>query len=1683
MKRVYETQAAINVPDLVKELYDVLDDSGTVVARRLARAAKKVRELNPSLPTDDVTTVASGAWVQMPTFVTIPFRIPAVPATLRNKLAALSPPVRNIVQYRSAGPYTASKDATITFADAKRLWFICQLMTLPGLGPAAAVALHDDATNPIRTHADVASAEQSVLRGILNTASVGPVSWRDAFPWSAARTGALWTLRPSKPLDVTSVPLPPSELRQSAARWVERSKGLALSSRAQRSARAVAVVRTLQSELIAANQASRERRHGEAIRGFEQVLKTAAVMARVAGVSITQEEHHGPSLNTLLETCREVLQNVSSDDLELCQAEFGKARVGPSQALQWFTAADLTTAKNTAMYGAGLMTRVSDGGSAFERAWEHAMSDVTATQFNTAGLATNITAPASTPLHGMSLDNRARIGENLRDASISSLRSNFASEASSADASLELASLREAFVSGSEVDGDWRPADVLTGSKQNRLPIDDSAFVGGMTVFDRFAWGSAPDGSFGQRSIAIVPINDSFSSEYKSKVLGPALEAGRVAADSFALSLHEVIDVGHFLMKLPTVYSVAIPLAISASYSAAGNLSQATLVRSNALTFADLNTLPADVSMLELVWESTGTTVPYDLAFLDQLRDVNREGDGAYKSGRYSTATEHYEEVITLCESVPELAELLAQYNEPSDVAQSERRGADLVIEYYDGPNVVAYEKTFQSTMLVAQEALYTASTASFVTAFTASTLDLVSFSDEVGRGDLEYATDVLPFPIAEKLHVESALNFDDTRKRLDFDENDIPKRGKVVWPTASTGTPVDDDLVVAEYIHAVVKLAQLAAGLNWLGFDPELVPAFSFDRLLGHARLLSGRADEYLNRAYSILLTAKNESVSEQVAAKDVQLGSLNVEVTNAQVDATAAQLQAAEAQENLVEKSFSEGLSGVKAVFTTTAALASIATVVANPGLQSLSGLAGGVNPALDVPTSYRRNKAEKEVAAANVAVAQAQVEVAKAQRNMAYATLHAAAEMLDFLLEHPLNSVSLTQLATVFEALGGAYLELANRAAWLAERAYAWETRSDSARIAMDYSDDISLEGRFAGAATLSQHLDSIEYDRLSGHQQRDQVITYTTSLVRQHPQAWYALQSGAPASFNISQEQLDLAFPGLYLHAIDRVEVEFDGILPSEGVRAVLGTTGITYVRVPNAEAYLAHTPAQALLEDWSYSGVQDPAYVLKPLNSAGLHQVLSNYTSRQGGGTLRPSEQTLAALAHMGLTANWVLQMYPTANATQPSSIADVRVTFHFRASYDASLAYAQQDALSSLGSRRSNALALASDDATSTLEAWKSGVLQARREAPTLLLPMSSEALGGMLTDRALMNVEAAFLGLRDADAKLSIRIAHRLAPFGVVATTTVDDSVDPNSEVGWGTLYSGVDQVELKKHAASHFVGRIADFGGDPGDLVPFRLSREADFPDLHAMVGTTIPGAASAGDETAVGNWTVKVLSVLDSNDDPLPAIRDDDGDEVSQQSGKLLVGSSASATFSHSAKHVHMSANVKLAGGTLQFQLNNATASLLIVDSGSPVQRAITATLSHTGGGSDSIGATGLEPDGVYRVDLYVVGDEAVLVLDGQELLRVATGSLAASDLIISGAAGAVGFEVYDVEVTRLRYDSTPLETVLLDTLDDATNWSLSGATHQSDTFTQLDLSFVSDVLLQIEFEGDVTTGTSA
>ena len=478
---------------------------------------------------------------------------------------------------------------------------------------------------------------------------------------------------------------------------------------------------------------------------------------------------------------------------------------------------------------------------------------------------------------------------------------------------------------------------------------------------------------------------------------------------------------------------------------------------------------------------------------------------------------------------------------------------------------------------------------------------------------------------------------------------------------------------------HVKAQLAKIAANLNWLGLPEEGTPIFSFDFLQQTARYYAQHAIQ----AYREYINFRTSAEQAQMTA--MQLSQAIVMAQNA-LNVQIDQRSLAVKQFNVAQEVKDSATLHRNNLITARNQFNTIGWVVADldrfqmwyanasnnmtfqgahwdwgPGL-SLTVNANNAQSFLDQIAHYRNqlthqlqvNNYNQQISEAEqqIAVAQAQVAAAQAQVTVANTQLAAAKQQVAFAKQNEAHfrnnefTPALWQaLAHQIKKIANDYLKRAMSVAYMMEQAYNVENDRGIKRIRLSYAEP-STHSLTAGDSLL-QDIDSFTLDLLSSTKGRRNFVRHVVSLADFAPQAFNQFRQSGKLEFTLPMQVFDRAYPGSYLHRVQNIEIEIEGLQVPEGITGKLMHLGISAWRRENGDLRQRVTAPETML-----------------ISGFRLRRDLALYRAEAGRQNL---------FENSGVAGSWFLEVPASANDIDYTTISDVRFVMYFQCQHSPTL--------------------------------------------------------------------------------------------------------------------------------------------------------------------------------------------------------------------------------------------------------------------------------------------------------------------------------------------------------------------------------------------------------------------------
>jgi tetratricopeptide (TPR) repeat protein len=475
-------------------------------------------------------------------------------------------------------------------------------------------------------------------------------------------------------------------------------------------------------------------------------------------------------------------------------------------------------------------------------------------------------------------------------------------------------------------------------------------------------------------------------------------------------------------------------------------------------------------------------------------------------------------------------------------------------------------------------------------------------------------------------------------------------------------------------------QLAKISAGLNWIGLADDVVPIWSFDFLQGTARYFATHAVQAWREYISYRAAAEQAEMTERELEQAVTMNWYSVQTHVAQEELARRQRDVATAlrdgailhRDNLVSQRDQFNTDGwviaelnrFQAWYGNASSDVTFDKSVRWDwgGGRSLEIGPGSLQERVDAVVAYRNrlshqmqidnfnrqiSEASNQITVANrqVAVADAQETVARWNRWSAERQYEFAQDNLEFFRSREFTPDMWHALADRLREVANQYLEMGIYAAFLMERAYEIENDRELHRIRFDYASP--GVGELTAGDSLLTDIDSFTYDLLMHSKGKRNRVRYVISLSDFAPQAFTDFLRTGILEFTVPLDAIERVFPGTYLHRIQSVEVEIEGLQVPEGISGTLTHMGISSWRSGDETVKSRVTAPEAM--------------------------ILSGFRLRRDLVLYRADPNRLGLFENSGVAASWRLELPPDSNDVDFTTISDVRLVVYFYCLHDPNL--------------------------------------------------------------------------------------------------------------------------------------------------------------------------------------------------------------------------------------------------------------------------------------------------------------------------------------------------------------------------------------------------------------------------
>lgn len=487
----------------------------------------------------------------------------------------------------------------------------------------------------------------------------------------------------------------------------------------------------------------------------------------------------------------------------------------------------------------------------------------------------------------------------------------------------------------------------------------------------------------------------------------------------------------------------------------------------------------------------------------------------------------------------------------------------------------------------------------------------------------------------------------------------------------ATEGAGTLNPLLAAVVLEIRARLLQLQAGLDFLGIPTSIVPIWTFEYLQNVARYFGQQASQAERDYINFQARGEDEAYTRQQLEQSLDLAKAERELARQQREAaeseTAAYLAGA-VLANLRANNAQVNRDDYAAMTTQRIELERLNAWYSSQNPWELDKTIKGEGPDVGkhiheviaartekighLTRNYELASMDRQIdelqhaeamAQQQLNAANARVEAAEQLEVVAELRIIAAEDNLDTFDSQLFTPDVWYQMAAFMHRISKSYFTMALKIARIMQRAYNFE--NDLARhfIRTDYT-SMTIQGMLAADALL-RDIDSFTYDQITTVQRKEIPIVQTISLANSFPFLFETeFRQHGRMAFETRLEDSDIAYPGTYSRRIMSIEVEIEGILPPGGVRGTLINGGISRYRNPSGNIKYRIQSKETL--------------------------VLSEFRLKSDAVVFPRDPNQMRIFEGAGVAGTWELEMPPSANDLDFSSITDVRLVFYYRAKFD-----------------------------------------------------------------------------------------------------------------------------------------------------------------------------------------------------------------------------------------------------------------------------------------------------------------------------------------------------------------------------------------------------------------------------
>jgi hypothetical protein len=263
---------------------------------------------------------------------------------------------------------------------------------------------------------------------------------------------------------------------------------------------------------------------------------------------------------------------------------------------------------------------------------------------------------------------------------------------------------------------------------------------------------------------------------------------------------------------------------------------------------------------------------------------------------------------------------------------------------------------------------------------------------------------------------------------------------------------------------------------------------------------------------------------------------------------------------------------------------------------------------------------------------------------------------------LFSDPTKELNLTDLNDLIEnikQLRSTYIQYSIVLAKLTEKAYQAEEVTTVKVIKDDYTSGET--GEWLAADKILLDLNTIEFNRITQKKQKPNFASFTVSLNNKDPWQLELLRQRGVMSFEITQFEIDLGFPGTYAQTIKDIDVTVLALTDPSGVKGQLTKEGLSWKKVP--EAIVRDNPYA--IDDWQkYVPSGYRAMVFDDENETMILPKLKGVNQEPG---------LKGIFEGRPVCGTYTLELPKYANNFDFGTIVDVVITINFASYYDETL--------------------------------------------------------------------------------------------------------------------------------------------------------------------------------------------------------------------------------------------------------------------------------------------------------------------------------------------------------------------------------------------------------------------------